>query len=666
MDERQRIIQRICKEIGVSDGYYDVWGKWHPTSMATKEAIVKAIGMPVNSAKALLDAYRTWIIEKYSNVLDRTIVLEAPAEALPVRLVEVPDRTMKLTITKEDGENFCFELSAEAIKLRTRKIEWTEFYEGMLKLPEILDEGYYKVRLEMRNKVVNASLMVTPEKAYLELNKRGWGLNLCLYALHSQRTQGIGDLGALKTLSQWISEQGGMFLLITPIHYNDAKGAPGRSPYYPLSRLFFNPLYIDITSLPWTENEQLYPLKRLQDELYIDYDRLFELKDNLLRKAFEKFLKDEVAINRFQNFVVSQGKLLEEFARYVSERKDAVDEKELLYQKFLQWCIYEQIQTLPRGVFFDLALGTREDGFDSRAFPCAFAKGISVGAPPDDFSPKGQDWGFPPLSPLHLQETGFQYFAELLKRNIPARGGVRIDHIAGLQRQFWIPKGATAKEGTYVYYPLNELLGLICLESRRKEAVVIGEDLGTVEPALRDTIKNRNILSFRVFYFEQESGRYKKPEEYPEKALVTTTTHDLPTLWGFYSSQDIKDRLKLNRYPDRSFYEKDLIQRKKDIELIRKALKAEGLLDKNTDETLSLDELIAIYKYLWKSPCLLMAFQMDDLLMVVHQQNIPGTIEEYPNWQRRYPYKLEKALRIIEDLIKRVLKNDKGFGNEET
>ncbi|RME64207.1 MAG: hypothetical protein D6778_08365, partial [Nitrospirae bacterium] len=342
------------------------------------------------------------------------------------------------------------------------------------------------------------------------------------------------------------------------------------------------------------------------EETLIDYERVYKEKDALLRIAFERFLKGTYSDNTlearsFRAFIQEEGQLLEEFSLYVMERTIAKDEREGLYQKFLQWCMKDQINTIEGGVFFDLALGTREDGFDMRAFPGALVRGVSVGAPPDDFSPKGQDWGFPPLSPLHLEDTGYRYFIELLKRNIPQGGGVRIDHIAGLQRLFWIPEGKDPKDGLYVYYPLKKLLGLICLESKRKSAVIVGEDLGTVEPSLREEMNKRNIISFKVFYFEKyPDGGYKRPEEYPEKALVTTTTHDLPTLWGFYGYEDIQDRLRIGRYPDMGFYDRDMHQRQKDIQAIRELLKAECMMYDFSDE-LTQEEMVGIYNIVWKT-----------------------------------------------------------------
>ncbi len=652
MDKKIEIIEKLCRVIGVAQGYYDVWGTWHQTSLHTKEAILEALGFPLDTAEALDSAARQWFQNIYNRFVAPTVVLRQPCLTLPVRLPGPGSQgRIRLTVFPETAEVVSFSVSYEDIPLTEVQTPWGTFYEGQIRLPVQLPLGYHTLVFEENSTRGETLIVVVPDRAVLPEGPQMWGLSLSLYGLCSEKSQGIGDLGVLRQLTGWVSAQGGRFVLINPLHYNDSKGPSGRSPYYPLSRVFFNPLYIDLSELPWLRPSELKPLKTLEEGELIEYERVFAAKDNLLRVAFGRFLNQDLEDRDFKEFCDQEGPLLEEFARYAAERTSSgAGPQEVLYQKFLQWCLWKQIEALPDGVVFDLALGTREDGFDPRAFEGALVKGISVGAPPDDFSPRGQDWGFPPLSPLHLQQSGYRYLITLLRKNIPQGGGIRIDHIAGLQRLFWIPRGAEPRDGTYVYCPMDELLGVVCLESRRKNALVIGEDLGTVEPALRQEMSRRDILSFRVFYFEKEDNSYREPGQYPDKALVTTTTHDLPTLWGFYSGQDIQDRLKLDRYPDRAFYERDLAQRARDIDAIRAALKKEGLMQE-FQERLTLEELIAIYRFLRRTPCKLVALQMDDLLQVSKQQNMPGTVQEYPNWQRRYPLRMEDALERLKDLI---------------
>ena len=656
-DRRTELIDTICSHLGVAGGYHDIWGRWHTTGIQTKEAILKALGLPVGDATALEEAYRERILARYSRPVGHTVVCEAPAGKIPLRFLEPPCGPVKVKILPEEGPPLVFETPVQDLHFRQVHTGWTEAFESSLEIPSRLPEGYYHLEVEAEGRAAEAVLAVVPEVAFLP-EKKHWGVSLSLYALCSEDSP-TGDLGVLKALLESIRKRGGDFVLINPLHYNDSRGPSGRSPYYPLSRLYFNPLYIDLKGLPYLKAHELEALKCNPKESLIDYENVFAQKDTLLRQAFERFLRVDYGTgspqdSAFEEFGKSEGALLEDFSLYVARRTGRTDPKEALYQRFLQWCLRRQIDSIEGGAFFDLALGTREDGFDTGAFPGALVRGISVGAPPDDFSPKGQDWGFPPMSPLHLEDTGYRYFIELLRRNIPHGGGIRIDHIAGLQRLFWIPQGAEPEEGTYVYYPLKELLGLICLESRRKQAVVIGEDLGTVEPSLREEIHRRQVLSFKVFYFEKNpDGSYRSPAEYPEKALVTTTTHDLPTLWGFYSSEDIRARYRLGRYPDRQFYERDIAQRQRDIQAIRDLLKEQGLLER-PGEGLSQEEMVGIYKSLWKSPCRFMALFMDDLMGVVRQQNMPGTVDEYPNWRQRYPLRLPEALERIEEVIREV------------
>ncbi|RME69201.1 MAG: hypothetical protein D6778_00835, partial [Nitrospirae bacterium] len=425
MDQKVELINHICQEIGVSEGYYDIWGNWHPAQMETKESILQALGLPVENPEALEEAFKEVLLRRYEGILGRTTVCEYPCRSIPLRCLRPLEGKIRLTLRPEDGEEpILVELRGDAIQYQQVQSWWGRVFEGHVSLPSEVKEGYYSLLLETEDRAVESLLVVVPEVAFLpEEKKKHWGINLSLYALSSEGSPS-GDLGVLKKLSQWVSSQGGYFVLINPLHYNDNRGPSGRSPYYPLSRLYFNPLYIDLKALPWLCPSELEKLKAHGEETLIDYERIYKEKDALLRVAFERFLKGGYSDNTlearsFRAFIQEEGQLLEEFSLYVMERTNAKDEREGLYQKFLQWCLKNQIDTLKDGVFFDLALGTREDGFDLRAFPGALVRGVSVGAPPDDFSPKGQDWGFPPLSPLHLEDTGYQYFIELLKRNIP-------------------------------------------------------------------------------------------------------------------------------------------------------------------------------------------------------------------------------------------------------
>jgi 4-alpha-glucanotransferase len=306
---------------------------------------------------------------------------------------------------------------------------------------------------------------------------------------------------------------------------------------------------------------------------------------------------------------------------------------------------------LPFTLYQDLALGAAAGGFDTWANRGLFALDAEIGAPPDAFNPKGQCWGLPPLIPERLRASGHQFFRDLLRANAPPGGMLRLDHVMGLFRLFWIPRGQGAAQGAYVSYPARELLALLALESVRSRTLIIGEDLGTVPPAVRRDLNRRGVLSYRVFYFERTSeGGFRSPEDYPRRAVAAVTTHDLPTLTGFWQGRDLELKRDLRLYPGPQQAEADAAAREQDRGGMVAALEQRLLLPSGSclqplSPACPRNLSAAVLEYLARSQAALLEVRLEEVFNVAAQQNLPGTQKEHPNWNYKLPQTLEEMRR---------------------
>jgi 4-alpha-glucanotransferase len=332
--------------------------------------------------------------------------------------------------------------------------------------------------------------------------------------------------------------------------------------------------------------------------------------------------------------------------------------KEILFYKYLQWQLEAQLQEAQDlaqsmgasiGLYYDLALGIDPSGADSWAYGDFFVDGVRVGAPPDDFSLEGQDWGFQPPNKLEYRKDGYRLFALEIRKNCQAGGALRIDHIMRFFRLFWITAGHTAREGTYVEDYHQDLLRILALESERANTLIIGEDLGTVPPKTRETLAQFGIFSYRLFYFErEEQGNFKGPDSYPPLALAAVSTHDLPTLAGFWTEQDLSLRNRLGMFPSEEQFHQALEKRGEDKKQIVQRLITSGFL---AEEMASNPEIYAkltdelhhgVIGFILSTPTKLAVLSQEDLFGDDRQQNLPGTTSEYPNWSIKMKYFLEE------------------------
>lgn len=544
---------------------------------------------------------------------------------------------------------------------------------------------------------------------------RVWGLALQLYSLSSDRNWGCGDFTDLGKIISWAGDKklGAGVIGLNPLHALRNTAPHHISPYSPVSRLYLNDLYIDLERLPefWGSDEaqRRYQspefqgnLKAWRDDRRVNYDAIAAAKRSMLDLAYRQFLKEAYIGEEpdlkpqtpraclLERFIQSEGEPLEWFAIFQTieeERRMLHAEstawpdwpkqlvvpgvaarefgrrhrKRVRFHQYVQWVAAEQLSELKRqagqipmpiGLYHDLALGADRTGADAWMYQEVLALGVDCGAPPDDLGPEGQNWGLPPVDPHRLRANRYDMFTRLLRNNLRFGGAIRLDHVMALFRLFWIPRGQPASTGTYVRYPAEELLAIVALESVRAKAVVIGEDLGTVPDEVRDHLAQAKILSYRVFYFERrQDGSWKAPAEYPAQALAVVATHDLPTLKGYWSGEDLKVRAGLGIFPDEAARRKAWDEREREKAGILGALKREGLLPEGvTEDAASVPVMTAalcraIHVYLAKTPSWIVIANLEDGLGELSQTNMPGTVESHPNWLRKYSLQVGELIR---------------------
>ena len=477
--------------------------------------------------------------------------------------------------------------------------------------------------------------------------RRLWGFMTQLYGLRSERNWGIGDFSDLRMLIELGSGLGAAVIGVNPLH------ATQGSPYSPSSRHALNVLYIDVEAVPgFAPSPALRKrLQGLRDAELVDYEGIRRLKLGALEKLFRN-QRAKLPTKSLRDFAVFEAlrekhgggwqSWPERFHDPASPDVQAFarkHEKRVAFHAWLQALAREQLDAaqrsahergMPLGLYVDLALGADRGGAEVWSDQDAYAVDASCGAPPDEFNPRGQDWGLPPYSPRALRASAYQPFIDLLRANMPKGGALRLDHVMALSRLWWIPRGEKPERGGYVHYPFREMLAVLAAESRRAQCLVIGEDLGTVTAELRAALNQAGVLSYRPLLFEKESsGEYCAPAAYPREALVCVTTHDLPTWRGYWEAHDLKLREQLGLTVD---FRKELNAREQEKQRLARALQRQNL-------DLSAR---AAHSFIARTPAKLALLQPEDVFGMLEQANLPGTVAEHPNWRRKLPVPLEQ------------------------
>lgn len=682
---------------GIEPQFWDIWGNLHVTTRETKEAILKARGVPIEDLAGAVDRR---IRLEWERALPPAVVISEAQQPkqLPASFpVFLSGATARLQIRFEDG-------SAETLNQSLGdlpEIERLEPYiRKLIPLPGHLPLGYHEVELSIGDeRRANARLIVTPDRAWLPGDCRSAGIAIPLYGLRSARNWGCGDFTDLRAFIDWAAREAGAgFVALNPLHAIHNRRPYNTSPYLPNSTYYQNLLYLDIEAIEDFERSararRLFAavqgeIEDLRGSESVEYERVHALKLRFLKLLFPGFRRSGSArAAAFQEFADREGDLLDQFATWCAldefiHRRDpriwiwpewpeelqhpdspgvrAFQKKHwrsVLFYKYVQWQIDLQLAAAQQhaldagmsiGLYHDLALATDRYGSDFWNHRSFHVSGCRVGSPPDDFSPQGQDWAFPPPDSDRHRETGYRLFIESIRRNCRHGRALRIDHVMRFFRLYWIPDGSDAAHGAYVRDRFEDLIRILALESVRQRVILIGEDLGTVAPEVRETLARFGILSYRLFYFEKnERGEFRSIEEYPEQALVSSTTHDLPTLAGFWICADIEARRRAGIIPDDRSYTAQRATRASEKQKMLDLLFRHGLLPAGFPRSAAeVPELTgelhnAIIGFLALTRSRMMVVNQEDLTKETEQQNLPGTTWQYPNWSRKMRFSIEQ------------------------
>ena len=689
-------LARLSALCGIEPGYHDIAGVWRTTSEETQRRLLAALGVDATDPQAALRALERG---RWGRVVAPVTVLRrsSPAGGLRLQLPEeAMGRALSWRLVEEAGgvreERF------DANALETLE----DFADGAwraralrLPLPADLPEGYHRVAILARGEPLGEGLVaVAPERCYLPPalaeGARVWGTTVQLYGLRSSRNAGIGDFTDLRHCAEAWAERGAAIVGTNPLHALPLDDPGYASPYSPSSRLFLNPAYLDVEAIEdfaeiaaadasfaarWRAE-----CAGLRGTETVEHAAVGAAKRAILEVLHGHFRRNHLGAGgararAFERFRAARGAALRRHALHEAlreahgttwrhwppEHRDPDGEGTGRFARenagrvglheYMQWQADLQLARAQErcrelgmavGLYADLAVSIGPDGSEAWANQHLYALGASVGAPPDAFARRGQDWGLPPIDPWRLREAGYAPLIDTLRANMRHAGALRIDHVMGFQRLWWVPAGAAADQGAYVRYPLDDLLGIVALESRRQRCLVIGEDLGTVSDELRRALDPREIFSYRLVLFEREGRAFRPPAAYPRRALVAWSTHDLPTFAGWWRGDDIALHAALGLVGAEAV-EGERAERREARAALLEALHREGLAREVVGpEAAFTEELaLAVQVLAARTPAAVMVVQMEDALGVAEQANMPGTTGEHPNWRRKLPLPIE-------------------------
>jgi (1->4)-alpha-D-glucan 1-alpha-D-glucosylmutase len=682
---RERL-QWLASAHGIEPGFHDIWGRPHEVSDDGLRVLLREFGVAADCDADVDRGLAATHLRYWHRLAEPVLVVAAPATALEVR-VRLPRRgpaeRIAWRLVTESGAATHGEADVDALALRERAdVDGVPHDLRTLGIAASLPPGYHRLELRAGAAAAGVLVVAAPPACYrpprLDDDARVWGWSVQLYGLRSPRNWGVGDFGDLLALIDVAALRGASAVGLNPLHARFAHD-PGRvSPYAPSSRLWLDALAIDVEAVDdFAESDAVRArvgsddfrarVAALRAASLVDFDGVSAAKHEVLRELYAHFRDRHLAhvtarAQQFRAFQAQAGAALRRHASFAALQEGGSPDppaiERIEYHEYLQWQADLQLgraaerceaRGMAVGLYLDLAVSVDRAGSDAWSFADCYAASASVGAPPDDFNLSGQDWGLPPLIPEALRERGHEPFVLALRANMRHAGALRIDHVMGLMRLYWVPRGAAAREGAYVRYPLDELLAIVALESHRNCCLVVGEDLGTVPDAVREALARSRVLSYRLLYFERDaSGGFAPPAAWPREALVSIRTHDLPTLAGWWNGHDLQLRDRLGLYPDADTRGQHERARERDRIGLLAALASAGRLPADADvELLSRGPLApmlvdAIHAWLASTPSRLMMVQPEDWIGTVEQCNVPGTVDEHPNWRRKLALSIDE------------------------
>lgn len=680
-DRETRELRRLARAHGVQTAYFDIRHQRRTPPPETLLAVLRSLGEPLETVRDAREAMRRAEASAWERPCPPVCVAwdDAPA---PVEL-RVPraagNARVRLRVVLETGEVRESDCDLSLLPASGAGPGAAgKFVAKRVPIPWKLPPGYHALEVELGGVTCATTVVSAPLRAWAapEGSGRGWGVFLPLYALHSRRSLVCGDLTDLRSLMDWVEEIGGDAVGTLPLLSACSPEPFNPSPYSPCSRLAWNEFYLDVARAPgFGECRAAQDLlasaafrteaDRLRDAPLVDYRggmalkrrALEELAETFFRKdpagqgEFRRFLAENPQIGEYARFRAAWDTIASPWPTWPAPLRDGRLRPEDFagaaerYHLFAQWALHLQLRDLSSGsrklLYLDLPLGASYDGYDVWRHRDLFALQASAGAPPDDFFTRGQDWGFPPLHPGRIREDGHAYFRACIANQMRYAGIVRIDHVMGLHRFFWIPNGAAPGEGTYVRYPAEELYAILCLESHRHRTRIVGEDLGTVPPYVRPAMARRGLRRMFVVQYGLTPDEGKALGKIPGSSLACVNTHDMPPFAAFLDALDIDDRVSLGLL-DSGGARREKSGRRKRIRALTEYLRKRGRLRRTGGAPPGEALLRACLAHLAGSAAETVIVGLEDLWLERAPQNTPGTSSERPNWVRKSRRSLEE------------------------
>ena len=688
----------------VSNKFVDYLGNEADVAFENIELILRAMGYNLDDDEALSVQATQLDTHQWLTLLEPITVLSPLRDSWGVNLYITSQDLMTPSnwqISFEDGSTL---ESVVHLDMLTQTGDYwmgeTQYVRRLLTLPPDLPLGYHQIKVVVGDRVETRPLIVTPKTSFQsEPMARGdkiWGTAIQLYTLRSDSNWGMGDFTDLAQLIEDLAAQGADVIGLNPIHALYPISPDHNSPYSPSNRSFLNSLYADVTKVPEFKhskalqkkvcskvfNERLKQLRAVED---VDYQGVSAAKHECFELLYQAYLKEHHGTGSareqaFNAFVEQQGEPLVQHAlfeallahfkaldinawgwpvwpdAYKDHRSAEVkafkkeNQEAIRYWQYLQFITDEQLQAVDAlakqlgmkiGIYRDLAVGADKGGAEIWSNKESFCLDASVGAPPDALGPNGQNWGLPPLDPVKLKDNAYSTFITLLRNNMRACGALRIDHAMSLLRLWWCPPGKTAAYGTYVYYDMFDMLGILNLESQRNQCLVIAEDLGTVPDEVTEFFPKAELYSNKVFYFEIAEQGCTEPADYASKALAIVCNHDMPTLKAFWNKSDLALRWELGMFGSEQDYTAEQVTRDTNkqhiLTLLKRYNRLPSTVSSEVEQVPEMTEALcmAIHAQLAEVNSQIVAVQLEDLMLINKPVNIPGTSSEYPNWRRK-------------------------------
>lgn len=690
-------LRHLCRLYGVQTAYYDVGHRRRQATVESLVAVLRSLGAPIVGLEDAPEALRERRGDLWRQIMEPVVVAWdgwAPTLELRLSSAQAHASLAGCLMLEDGGESRWTWSGGDLPVVGSAEIEGTRYVAKKLSIPVNLPPGYHRFRLDVGGTAAETLVIAAPLRAYGLPGDSGscsWGVFLPLYSLYKRESWGSGDFSSMGEFMAWVAEQGGGVVATLPLlaAYLEEPFAP--SPYAPVSRLFWNEFYVDVTAIPEMQGcrsarelvaSHLFQkeLKSLRSGRNVDYRRQMRLKRRVLEElvqylpaggserysAFRRFVESNPAVEDYARFRAAVEHQKRPWPAWPERLRGGVledgdyDETAKLYHMYAQWVTHEQFERLcasardrGQGLYLDMPLGVHHYGYDVWRERDTFPPDISAGAPPDAVFTGGQTWAFPPLHPHTMRQQGYRYLMAVLRRHLEHATMLRIDHVMGLHRLFWIPKDMEPAQGVYVRYNAEELYAILTLESHRNRAAIVGEDLGTVPPYVRPAMRQHGLYRTYVVQYELISDKRRGLSSIPRDAVASLNTHDMPPFAAFWRGLDVEERRVLGLL-DGAMAHQEAVQRKATRQALVDFLRRRGL-DVGGGSPVS-EVLNSLLVLLGASRARVLLVNLEDLWRETKPQNVPGVEEGLPNWCRkaRHGFEVFSGLPGVVDSMRRI------------